>query len=442
MAVVGQAEISKRGGQKALLEQIRRIALPLRENADLDVLLEAIGDKRFVLLGEASHGTAEYYSWRTAISRRLIMEKGFSFIAVEGDWPDCYRINRHIKGAGDTGETARDVLHAFARWPTWMWANEEVLDLVEWLRDHNRGLDENRQVGFYGLDVYSLWDSLYQVMAYLRTRDPAAQEAARRAFQCFQPYGEDSQEYARATRWIDESCEDEVVRLLAAVRRSSSELSERSRELGLNAEQNAVVVQNAEHYYRTMVRGGPGSWNIRDHHMVETLERLMQHHGPAAKAIVWEHNTHIGDAQFTAMADAGMVNVGQLVRRRYTNNGVMLVGFTSYQGSVIAAREWDAPMERMDVPAARAGSWESVLHEAGAEDKLLLLKNTPLTSEMFEPRGQRAIGVVYRPESERGNYVSTVLPRRYDALLHVDTTHAVHPLHEVQQLPETFPTGI
>jgi erythromycin esterase-like protein len=430
-----------------LTAQVRALARPLRNTTDLDPLLERIGSARFVLLGEASHGTAEYYTWRTEISRRLITEKGFSFIAVEGDWPDCYQINRYVKGLPNAGDNAREVLTAFQRWPTWMWANEEVAALAEWLRQHNAGQSEDNKVGFYGLDVYSLWDSLYQVMGFLRNRDPKTLDAARKAFQCFEPYGEDVQDYARATSWADESCENEVVALLAEVRRSERKFPDAVREIHFNAEQNALVVKNAEHYYRTMVHGGPDSWNVRDRHMTETLERLVQHHGPQAKAIVWEHNTHIGDARFTDMADDGMVNVGQLVRERRGNDGVVLVGCGSYQGTVIAGRQWESPMQRMRVPPAQEGSWEEILHRTGAENKLLILNETEPTRDLLRSRGHRAIGVVYRPEYERGNYVPTVLPRRYDAFLYLDETQALRPIpgvpiDEEGEVPETYPTGV
>jgi len=427
------------------LAAIRSQCRQLRSSADLDPLLHRIGDARYVLLGEASHGTHDYYTWRTLISRRLIEEKGFSFIAVEGDWPDCYRVNRYAKGCADSGDTARDVLHNFERWPTWMWANEEVVDLIEWLRGYNDRLPPDQRVGFYGLDVYSLWDSLYQVLSYLRKHDASVVRAARRAFQCFEPYGEDVQEYARATRLVDASCEDEVVALLGELRRTASAYRQDGREASFNAEQNALVVKNAEHYYRTMIHGGPESWNIRDRHMVETLERLVRRRGPDAKAIVWEHNTHIGDARYTDMADDAMVNVGQLVRELHRSQDVVLVGFGSYQGSVIAGQEWEAPMERMEVPPARAGSWEDVLHQAGGAEHLLIFDEAHNTKEFLEARGHRAIGVVYRPQHERyGNYVPTLLAKRYDAFLYLDQTEALHPLHEVQpreegEVPETYP---
>ena len=307
-----------------------------------------------------------YYRWRARISQRLIREKGFSFIAVEGDWPDCYRVNRYVKGLPDSGADAREVLHAFDRWPTWMWANEEVVELAEWLRGYNDGQAEDRKVGFFGLDVYSLWESLYAVLGYLRKADPSALPAARRAFRCFQPFGEDVQAYARATAMVPTSCEDEVIDLLEELRRREPRYRDDGSEEYFAAEQNALVVKGAEAYYRAMVRGGPESWNIRDRHMTETLERLMRHHGPDARAIVWEHNTHIGDARATDMADDGMVNVGQLVRERHAGEGVVLVGFGSYRGSVIAGDEWEAPMESMRVPPGREGSWEDILHRAGA----------------------------------------------------------------------------
>jgi erythromycin esterase-like protein len=428
-----------------LIERLRRMALPLAGPKDLSPLMERIGEARYVLLGEASHGTSDYYQWRTWISQRLVREKGFSFIAVEGDWPDCYRVNRYVKGYSDSGLNAGEVLDAFNRWPTWMWANEEVVALAEWLRRHNAGLPESRRIGFFGLDVYSLWESLYAVIGFLHKSEPSALPAARRALRCFHPYGEDVQEYARATALLPTSCEDEVVALLKALRGKEPRYRDDGREEYFAAEQNALVVEGAEAYYRAMVRGGPASWNIRDRHMTDTLERLMHHHGPDAKGIVWEHNTHIGDARATDMADDGMVNVGQLVRERRAGEGVVLVGFGSHRGRVIAGGEWEAPMESMPVPPGREGSWEDVLHRAGASDKLLLLDGVRDDDDVIEERGHRAIGVVYHPERERfGNYVPTVLPRRYDAFCYIDETRALRPLHPrpaLEKLPETYPWG-
>jgi len=432
---------------ESLPKEIRSIAYPLETAGDLDPLIERIGDARYLLLGEASHGTSDYYTWRAEISRRLIREKGFSFIGVEGDWPDCYRVNRYVKGAPDSGGSAEEVLHAFERWPTWMWANEEVVELAEWLRGYNEGLPEPKKVGFYGLDVYSLWDSLNATTKFLERFGPDAVRAAREAFQCFEPYREDVQGYAWATRMIAESCEEEVVAMLADLRRNAPKYVGEGREAYFSADQDALVVKNAERYYRAMVRGGANSWNIRDRHMVETLDRLMAFHGPDAKAIVWAHNTHIGDARATDMERSGMVNVGQLVRERRSDRDVVLVGFGSFSGSVIAGREWGAPMERMPVPPAREGSWEDLLHEAGAENKLIVLSDGKLNETFYETRGHRAIGVVYDPAYEAfGNYVPTVLPERYDVFLYLDETEALRPLHlwavEDHEVPETFPTGV
>jgi erythromycin esterase len=434
---------------KLIAEGVSRRALPLSDPSDLDPLIERIGDATYVLLGEATHGTSEFYEWRAALSRRLIEERGFSFVGVEGDWPDCYRVNRYAKSYADSGDSARDVLHAFERWPTWMWANREVAEFAEWLRDHNRRLSPERQAGFYGLDVYSLWESMHAVVGYLESVDPALARAARAAYGCFEPYAEDAQQYARATAIVPTTCEREAVAVLGALRRKATEYSEDGRDAFFNAEQNALVAKNAELYYRTMVRGGPTSWNVRDSHMVETLERLMVHHGPTAKAIVWEHNTHIGDARFTDMARGGMFNVGQLVRQEHDADDVVLVGFGTHRGTVVAGEEWGAPMRRMRVPPAREGSFEHALHVSDAGDMVLLFNGTDdggITG-LEEPIGHRAIGVVYDPRHEHwGNYVPTIVPRRYDAFIHIEETVGVDALHMPVLVdgepPETFPSGM
>jgi erythromycin esterase-like protein len=428
---------------ETLVDQIRATTRKLEDSQDLDPLLDRIGDARYVLLGEASHGTSEYYTWRTRLSQRLIQEKGFSFIAVEGDWPDSYQLNRYIKGYSKSGETAYKVLRNFERWPTWMWANWEVVTLAEWLRQYNQAHDQ--KVGFYGLDVYSLWESMRAIIDYLEQIDPDAARVARQAYMCFEPYGEDVQTYAWSTTMVPQSCEDEVIDLLLEIQRKAPQFPEDSEE-SFNAIQNALVTVNAERYYRAMVRGGSDAWNVRDHHMVDTLDQLMQHHADGAKAIVWAHNTHIGDARATDMAATSMVNVGQLVRERHMDQGVILAGFGSHHGSVIAGREWGAPMEKMRVPEACENSWEDLLGRASATNKLLILEDVRRMDEFFESRGHRAIGVVYHPGRERyGNYVSTVLPHRYDAFLYIHETQALHPLHvpsDTGRPPETYPWGV
>ena len=431
---------------ETLEADVRRTARPLSAPSDLDPLLDRIGDARFVLLGEASHGTSEFYTWRAELSKRLITERGFNLIAVEGDWPDCYRVNRYLKGMSQAGRDAESVLHAFERWPTWMWANREIVALTEWLRRHNDSAGDARKVGFYGLDVYSLWDSMRAVVEYLERIDPPAARDARRAYGCFEPYAEDEQAYARATALVPTSCADEAVAMLAALRQRASAYKEDGADSYFDAEQNALVARNAERYYRAMVRGDNDSWNVRDGHMVDTLERLMAHHGPDAKAIIWAHNTHVGDARYTDMLRSGLVNVGQLLREAHQD--VAIVGFGTHRGRVIAGDAWGTPMRRMTVPAARPGSWEDVLHRAGRGKDFYLLFNGDEDggiAGLDEWLDHRAIGVVYRPQYEHyGNYVPTQVPKRYDAFVFVDESHGVAPLRlpVVEGEMEGFPTGM
>lgn len=416
-----------------LVNRIRSIARPLTHSSDLDPLMERIGKARYVLLGEASHGTSEYYEWRARISQRLIRERGFSFIAVEGEWRDCYRVNRYVKGW--QGASALSVLNEYDRWPSWMWANREVAQLAEWLRLHNNGRAEDQKVGFYGLDVYGLWDSLKAVLEHLERVDPGAVPVARRAYTCFEPYAQSEEEYAGATQLGSASCRDEVVSLLAHLRGHAREYRRNDPESFFDAEQNALVVKNAESYYRAAAESGPASWNLRDNHMADTLDRLMQRQGPRARGIVWAHNTHVGDARATEMADAGMVNIGQLVRERHGHEDVALVGFGSHRGTVIAASHWGGQAQRMTTPPAREGSYEDAFHAAGTEDKLLIFSDSVDQDPLLDRRGHRAIGVVYNPEYEAyGNYVSTELAKRYDAFLYIDQTQALHPLRSEPQL--------
>lgn len=431
-------------------EDIKEVLSPhtfdVQSDDSLGPLIEKMGEAKVVLLGEASHGTHEYYSWRARISKRLIEEKGFSFIGVEGDWPDCYRLNRFVKGYEDAGADPIEVMKGFRRWPAWMWANWEMAAFLSWLERHNRGLRQPEKVGFYGLDVYSLWESMEAIMEYLKDKDPAGLEAAKEAFLCFEPYGEGGGgSYASATHMVDESCEAEVVSLLAEIRRKVPQYNS-DPEGALNVEQNATVVANAERYYRAMVRSSAQSWNLRDRHMAETLERLLEHHGPRAKAIIWEHNTHIGDARYTDMAGAGMFNIGQLAREKYGRENCFLLGFGSYRGSVIAARRWGAPMKEIEVPEAREGSWEDVLHRLGSENLAVLFGGMRQEGLLKRPLVHRAIGVVYNPAHERrSNYVPSIIPYRYDAFQFIDETQALHPLHmepEGQKMPEAYPWGV
>jgi len=428
----------------AAVDELRAKTYGLEHPEDLDRLVERFGDRRYVLLGEASHGTSEYYRWRSRLTSRLVREEDFSFVAVEGDWTDCYAVNRYVKGLPESGETVRDVLAAFDRWPTWMWANWEVLEFLDWLEVHNQGLPEDERVGFYGLDVYSLFESMEAVVDYLEAVDPEAAADAKAAYRCFEPYGEDAQEYARALRMVPETCEDEVVDTLTRLREGSPKY-DHGRDDYFNAEQNALVARNAEQYYREMVRGETDSWNVRDRHMVETLERLRDHHGAGAKGIVWAHNTHVGDARATDMAERGRLNIGQLVRQHEGAAETALIGMGSYRGSVIAAESWEARMEEMTVPPAQEGSYEHVFHRAGDRDRILLTEDLDDGAALADPRGHRAIGVVYHPHREAGNYVPTILPERYDAFLHLDETTALHPLYvhvDREEVPDLYPWGL
>jgi erythromycin esterase len=418
----------------------------LQTNADLDHLIKKIDDARIVMLGEASHGTHEYYTWRAQISKRLVTEKGFNFIAVEGDWPDCYRLNRYIKNYSQAGKDAFEVLHAFNRWPTWMWANWEIVALAEWMYNHNRQLPVNKKVGFYGLDVYSLWESMEAIMDYLKKRDPAALKIAEKAFECFEPYQQDEgQGYARATMMVPELCTKEVTDLLQEIRRKAPHYNT-DHENVFNTEQNARVAVHAEEYYRSMIHSNTHSWNLRDHHMMDTLTRLLEFHGTNSKAIVWAHNTHVGDARATDMSNAGMYNIGELARTTQHEKGVFLVGFGSYQGSVIAGTKWGGATKEMQVPSSMPGSWEYYLHKADVPQNLLLMEDFMNDTFLENPTHHRAIGVVYNPALEKyGNYVPSVLPLRYDAFIYVDSTRALRPLHikpDGHQIPETFPFGI
>lgn len=420
------------------LEALGEVATHL-DDRNLSGLAQRLADRRVVQIGEASHGTSEFYAVRAELSKRLIADHGFSFVAVEGDWPACRSLHAFASGQGSDDVTRP--LAAFDRWPAWMWANWEVADFAVWLRAHNGGQRGVDAVGFFGLDVYSLHDSLDAVLTYLREHRPDALDTARRAFSCFEPYRAEG-EFVGA-RLVPEGCEDEVVELLQTLR---ARRAERDGAALFDAEQNALVALNAERYYRAALRGGGASWNVRDRHMQDTLERLLGSHAPDAKAIVWAHNTHVGDARFTDMGPAGMVNLGQLSRERFGRDHVALIGFGTHHGAVLAGRSWGAPQEVMDVPAATRHSWEDGLHRSGLERAILDAKDLAGEPAYQRAREHRAIGVVYRPERERfGNYVPTVLPERYDAFIYLDQTHALHPVGgagSADRPPETFPWAL
>ncbi|WP_436924693.1 erythromycin esterase family protein [Halosimplex amylolyticum] len=431
-------------GLDAAVEAVERTARPLEEG--LDRIVETAGDASYVLIGEASHGTSEFYRRRAELTAELIRETDVAFVGVEGDWTTCFAVNRHVRCDPDTPEDTQTVLEGFDRWPTWMWANWEVLEFLGWLREYNAERPPEDRVGFYGLDVYSLYESMAAVVDYLDDLDPELADRARDAYHCFEPYGEDAREYARSTRIAPEDCEDEVVSVLTDL---VDELPRPETgvdavdESAFDAVQNAFVAKNAERYYRELAKGGSASWNVRDRHMTDTLDRLCDRDDTEGVAVVWAHNTHVGDARATDMADRGEVNVGQLARERHGDD-VHLVGMGTHRGSVIAGRSWGATPERMEVPAATNASYGDVFHRAGVGDAALVFDDADASG--LEPeRGHRAIGVVYHPERELGNYVPTVLPERYDSFLHVEESRALHPLatrSDPREAPDTYPWGV
>jgi erythromycin esterase-like protein len=436
------------------LEVLRREALWFEPTPEgLRPLIDAIGDARLVLIGEASHGTHEFYSTRAEITKALIAERGFSLLAVEADWPDAYRVNRWVRGVSDeAGPEA--ALDDFTRFPRWMWRNVDVVAFVAWLRKHNVSQPVSQRTGFYGLDLYSLHRSIEAVLAYLRKVDPDAAERARYRYGCFETFGEDPQAYGYASSFgLSRDCEKEVTSQLLELQRRALDYASRDGRIAADdyffAEQNARLVANAETYYRAMFAGRAESWNVRDQHMMETLEALLTHasqHGEPARAVVWAHNSHLGDARATQMGTAGELNLGQLVRERYGRNA-WLIGFTTHTGSVTAARNWGDPAERRHVRPSMAGSYERLFHDAGVAQFLLFLREGRVPETLWAERLERAIGVIYRPESERvSHYFRARLPEQFDAVLHIDQTSALKPLerwaHDEVDLPETYPYGV
>jgi erythromycin esterase-like protein len=425
--------------------------------ADYDPLLRMIGDARFVLIGEATHGTREFYHERAEITKRLIQEKGFTAVAVEADWPDAYRVNRYVLAAGD-GTSSIEALDGFKCFPTWMWRNTEVLDFVGWLRERNDSVRGRAQkAGFYGLDLYSLRASTEAVIQYLEKVDPEAAARARYRYGCFEQFGEDTQAYGYAAGFnLEETCEKEVVNQLVELRARAGELLRRDGFIAEDeyfyAVQNARLAKNAEEYYRTMFHARASSWNLRDRHMAETLDALVDHLGNQLgrrpKVVVWAHNSHLGDARATEMAESGELNLGQLVREKHGRVAV-LIGFTTNTGTVTAASGWDRPTERKRVRPALEGSYEHLFHHVGVPRFLLSLRDgSEVMSRLREPRLERAIGVIYLPNSERiSHYFYARLRDQFDAVIHIDETHALQPLEpttewDTGEVPETFPTAL
>ncbi len=439
-------------------EAITEAAWPITETADAyDPLFDLIGDAQIVLVGEASHGSEEFYQQRALLTRQLIEKRGFTAVAAEADWPDAYLINRYVRGRGDAAKPL-DALAGFKRFPQWMWRNFVVLDFIQWMREYNDSLPEDStKAGFYGLDLYSLQSSIQEVLAYLDQVDPDAAARARFRYSCFDHTGEDPQAYGYAATFdLSESCERNVIQQLVDLRKNAKRYMEHNdgrlaADEYFFAEQNALVVKNAEFYYRTMFTGRVKSWNVRDRHMAETLWRLIDHlnrqDGPA-KIVVWAHNSHIGDARATEMGRAGELNLGQLVRERHERE-CRLIGFSTYSGTVTAADNWDDPPKTKYVRPALSESYEALFH--GLRLPRFGIGLAPDGQESLLhldwPRLERAIGVIYRPETERmSHYFEARLRSQFDAVLHFDQTRALEPLDKTpppdQSEPETYPTAV
>ena len=412
--------------------------------ASLESLLDRIGDARVVLLGEASHGTSEFYRMRDRITRALILQKGFTIVSAEAGWPDAARVDHYVRDR----DVAAQEWSAFARFPTWMWRNEEFLAFTEWLRDLNLSRAREDRVRFAGLDLYGLYNSISEVLRFLDERDPEAARIARERYGCLTPWQSDPAAYGRAALSGQyRSCEGDVVAMLQDMLNQRMKWMDADDDHAFDAVQNARLVANAESYYRIMYYGAAASWNLRDQHMFGTLEALLQHGGPESRAVVWAHNSHIGDARATEMSARGELNLGELCRQRF-GDAVYSIGFGTDHGTVAAASHWDGPMEIKQVMPSRDDSYESLFHESGVPGLLLGLRDTPvpeLRKELIDPRLERAIGVIYRPETERAShYFQAVLPRQFDEYIWMDRTRAVRPLEvrEIAGLPETYPFGV
>lgn len=446
----------KNNSMSDLIEKIREKAVALGDSNEVaDEILALVGEARFVLIGEASHGTHEFYESRAEITKRLIEEKGFSAVAVEADFPDAYRVNRFVRGLGED-KTANEALSDFNRFPLWMWRNREVLDFVGWLKKSNDGKSPASQAGFYGFDLYSLHASAKAVLDYLNRVDPEAARQARNRYSCFEHFGEDAQSYGyAASRDLNNSCEDEAIKQLVELQKRAAEYANRdgfiARDEYFFAEQNARLVRNAEEYYRQMFRGRVSGWNLRDRHMAETLISLDAHlseeRGAPAKIVVWAHNSHLGDARATDMGKRGEWNVGQLTREKY-GKAVCIIGFTTYVGTVAAADNWDEPAQVKRVRPGMKNSCERLFHETEIPNFFLNLRDEETRITLNETLLERAIGVIYRPETERvSHYFEAKLAEQFDGIIHFDETQAVEPLDKIssrthEDAPETFPEGM
>lgn len=411
-------------------QNFKEKAILLESEKSLDQLITAAGDKKLVLLGEASHGTHEYYAWRDQISRKLIENHQFNFIAVEGDFASLYELNKYVKNSEGAANSAREVLLKLDRWPTWMWANEEVVALAEWLRAHNDKLPQNQKVGFYGMDVYDEWNSKQRVLEVLKNANASLFNSVQSQYDCFDPQKGESWQYAQAVKFGRSSCAKPTQNVVELIKNNRNSLNDLTDEAYFYLLQNALVMQNAEKFYRKSIASeDASSWNARAIHMHETVSDLLTLYGENAKGIVWAHNTHIGDANFTSMRNFDQKNIGQLSREKHGSNNVFLIGFTTYEGKVMAGSSWGSEMEEMTIPKATRNSVESKLNETGLEAFYLIFDEQDRSDEkMNQVLGNRAVGVVYNPRNDNRQFVPTILPLRYDAIIYFRETKALQPL--------------
>lgn len=433
-------EIPPRGRLAAAAEPLPAIGDP-----GFAAAFDRFADARVVLLGEASHGTSDFYRARADITRRLIERHGFDVVAVEADWPDAAAVDRHVRAKPHRPMSPPP----FSRFPTWMWRNTDVEAFVRWMREHNEARPAPERAAFYGLDLYNMRASMAAVLDYLDRVDPQAAAEARERYACMTPWNSEPAAYGRAALSKGYAiCERPVVSILVDLVRKAADYAADDGETLFDATQNARLVVDAERYYRSMYYGAHESWNLRDRHMFETLDRILEMRGPKSKAVVWAHNSHIGDARYTEMGAAqGELNIGQLCRERFPRD-VALIGFGTHAGTVTAASNWDEPAEVKTVLPSRAESYESLCHDAGLDRFLLDLRpghNEPLREELREPRLERYIGVIYRPDTERmSHYALACLPEQYDAFVWFDETRAVTPLPAEIRTgeDETYPFGL
>ena len=429
MALIISTDLSlyaEKKTNKDIISQLSKIAVPLNDSNDLEEIIEAAGERELVLLGEASHGTYEYYFWRAEITKRLIKEKKFRFIAVEGDWIAIYRLNRYVKTLDGSLASADEVLQTFNRWPEWMWCNDPVLELAEWLREHNASLPPDERVGFFGIDLYGHWDALNDLLDYFNHHLSEQADLIRERLDCFLQYEDNELQYALEVDSDDESCSDMIQQIVDMLYQQQKNLHSIDRRKFFKAVQNTLVVRNAENFYRLAAHNSTASWNCRVDHMWETVKRLKSYYGEDSKGIVWAHNTHVGDSRATAMRAIGKYNIGELSREELGEEAVFILGFGSYRGRVNAANQWGDPMMRMKVPKAKKRTLDYYLGQVPyGQFYILLQPERREGSVLSEPLGHRAIGIAYNRHYDSETYLATLAAFRYDAILFINETTAL-----------------